>query len=84
MNWVVKLWRWLFPRRAEVYSIEVRSSPPGSFEKWHLVIQWDNGDKWPVRGDWTVFHRYPTGERLQTWLEVLCSQAVTAHKWSRE
>ena len=84
MRVLIKMWRWLFPRRPEVHSIEVRSSPPGSFEKWHLVIQWDNGTKWAVRGDWTVFRRYPTGERLATPLERMCSDAVAAHNWSRE
>ncbi len=80
MNIWKRIQRWILGPQVE--SIEVERLP--GWHRYKLTIFWDNGSKWGVRGESTVWHRYPSGERLPTWLEAMCCDAVVTHRWMEE
>ncbi len=63
-----------------IVSVQVESSPKKT-DKYKVTIEWDNNTRLTALGDGTVYHQYPSGTRLPTQLEIVCSNAVVAHEW---
>lgn len=72
---------WILGPQVQTIDVEALPKDLTGWRNYKLTIHWDNGSRWVVRGEGTVWHRYPTGTRLPTELEAMCYDAVVAHGW---
>jgi hypothetical protein len=71
VSWFVQL---------RIVLVQVELSPKKT-DRYKVTIEWDNATRLTALGEGTVYHQYPSGTRLPTELEIVCSNAVVAYKW---